>query len=284
MIKQLLALASAVALSACAAATSSTTTTPVAAGTSLTYAATAPVTATYAFADTSSFNIQGGAIGDIRATTRSAGTVNATYAPKAPDVEVRMTITDLSGAFTNSAMGGTTNVTEADVPGEAVLTVGPRGTLTVVQTPTASRAAQQVGMSAAFFRRFIIRLPAGRVQRGAVWTDTIANSEDAAGMKSSVSDIVTSTWARDTTIAGRTLNVITHSTQRRLEVAGSSEGVQIVQKLSGTATGYTLWDAQRNLVVERSETTSLSGTFDLPAMGLTGLPVTAQGTGRLSLR
>jgi hypothetical protein len=103
-------------------------------------------------------------------------------------------------------------------------------------------------------------------------------------MKSSVQDVVTSTWARDTTVAGRTLNVITHSTLRRLDVAGTSEGVEIAQKLSGTSTGYTLWDAQRNVVVERYETTSLSGTFDLPAMGLKGLPVTAQGSGRLTLR
>lgn len=277
-------LAGIAALAACAPATT-TTTTPAPVGTTLAYVApAAPVTMEYGFADSSSFNIQGGAIGDIRATTRSTGTASATYAAKGSDVELRIRITDLAGSFTNSAMGGTNSATEADVTGEAVITVLPRGALTIQQLPTASRAAGQMGMGAAFFRRFVTRLPTVRSQHGTVWTDTITASEDASGMKSSVQDIVTSTWARDTTIAGRTLNVFTHSVQRRLEVAGTSEGVQIVQKLTGTATGHTLWDAQRSLVVERSETTSLSGTFDLPAMGLTGLPVTAQGTGRITLR
>ena len=282
MNRHLIALVGLVAAGCASAPTSSTPAAP--SGIALSYSAATPVTGTYEFSDSSAFTIQGGAIGDIRAATRSTGTANASYAAKGTDVELRVTITDLTGSFSNSAMGGSTSVTESDVTGEAILTISPNGALVVNQTPTSSRAAQQMGMSAAFFRRFVVRLPSGRVQPGTVWTDTVSNSEDTAGMKSSVQDIVTATYARDTTVAGRTLNVITHSTQRRLEVAGSSEGVQIAQKLSGTATGYTLWDAQRNVVVERSESTSLSGTFDLPAMGLTGLPVTATGLGRITLR
>jgi hypothetical protein len=284
MKSQLTFIAGLVALTACAPATT-TTTAPIPAGTALAYVApAAPLSLEYVFADSSSFNIQGGAIGDIKATTRSSGTASATYAANGSDLELRVRITDLAGSFTNSAMGGTTNATEADVTGEAVLTVGPRGTMTVGQLPVSSRAASQIGMGAAFFRRFVIRLPAGQIQRGSSWTDTIATSEDATGMKSSVEDVVTSTWARDTTIAGRTLNVITHAIQRKLDISGSSEGVQIVQKLTGTAVGHSLWDSQRNIVVERFETTNLSGTFDLPAMGLTGLPLTAQGAGRITLR
>jgi hypothetical protein len=156
--------------------------------------------------------------------------------------------------------------------------------LNIDQLPTVSRAAQQVGMGAGFFRRFVVRLPSGPVQRGSSWTDTISATEESAGVRSKVTDVVTATWARDTTVAGRLLHVINHSAQRTLDVAGASEGVEIAQKLTGTATGYTLWDAQRNLLVERFEATELSGTFDLPAMGLTGLPVTAQGAGRITLR
>jgi hypothetical protein len=275
--------AAAAVFSACAPA--ATTTTPAApAGTAFAYSVAAPITATYEFNDSSSFNIQGGGIGDIRATTRSTGTVSATYAASGSNVELRIRVTDLAGSFTNSAMGGTTNATEADVTGEAILAVGPRGTLTINQLPTASRAAGQMGMGAAFFRRFVLRLPATPIQPGANWTDTITASEDAGGMKSSVTDIVTFTWARDTTVTGRTLNLITYATHRKLDVSGNSEGVQIAQNLTGTATGHALWDPQRNLIVERSESTRLSGTFDLPAMGLTGLPVTAQGIGRITLR
>ncbi len=274
--------ASAALLAGCATAPPSAP--PAPAGTLLSYAVTAPVTTTYEFTDSSSFNIRGGAIGDIAVTARATGTAEATQAPKATDVELRVKVADLNGSFTNSAMGGTTTATEADVQGEAVMTISPRGALTIEQLPTTSRSAQGIGMGAGFFRRFAVRLPASPVQRGASWTDTVTASDDASGVRSTVRDIVTATWARDTVVAGRTLNVLTHSTQRTLEIAGTSEGVQIVQKLSGSATGYTLWDAQRSLIVERYESTDLSGTFDLPAMGLSGLPVTAKGFSRITLR
>ncbi|HET9439974.1 MAG TPA: hypothetical protein VFO52_07370 [Longimicrobiales bacterium] len=254
-------------------------------GTILAYRAAAPATLTYDFADSSNFTITGGAIGDIRASMGSRGTAEVVVGAKdSTNVEMRMRITELQGTASNSAMGGTTNVTKADVTGEAVLTVSPRGVLTVNQVPTASRAAQQTGIGPSFFRRFTLRLPSTAVARGSSWTDTVNTSEESAGIRSSVNDVVTATWARDTTVNGKTLHVITHATQRTLNVTGTSEGVEIAQKLSGSASGYTLWDAQRSVVVERFENTELSGTFDLPAMGLSGLPVTAKGSGRITLR
>jgi hypothetical protein len=272
----------AASLSGCSTATPPVSAVP--SGILFAYAVSAPTTVTYQFTDSSMFNIKGGAIGDIRATTRGQGTVEITLSPRAADLEGRVKITDLSSSFTNSAMGGTTTATTADVQGEALLTISPRGAVAVNQLPTISRTAQQVGIGTGFYRRFTVRLPAQRVQRGSTWTDTISSTEETGGIRSTVHDIVAATWARDTIVAGRSLQVITHSTRRTLEVAGTSEGVQIAQKLAGTATGYTLWDAQRNLLFERFEATDLSGTFDLPAMGLSGLPVTAQGAGRVILR
>lgn len=280
--KQYLSLLAAALLAGCASAPTTPSGAP--AGVRLAYAAAAPLTLTYEFADSSGFNIQGGAIGDIRVSTQASGTAAASYAPKGTDVELRLKITDLTGSFSNSAMGGTTSVTEADVQGEAVVTVSPAGVLTIGQLPTTSRNAQGIGLGAGFFRRFVVRLPQRAVQRGASWTDTVTATDESGGMRSTVRDVVTATWARDTVVAGRSLNVITHTTQRALEIAGSSDGVEIAQKLNGTASGYTLWDSQRNVVVERFERTDLSGSFDLPAMGVSGLPVTARGSGRITLR
>lgn len=265
-------------------ATAPTGSAPAPAGTMLAYSAAAPANVSYTFADSSGFNIKGGAIGDIRASRHTTGTADVSYAPTGPNVEMRIKLTDLSGAFVNSAMGGATNATEADVQGEAVLTITPQGELTIGQLPTASAAAQAVGVGPSFFRRFVMPVPGAPVRLGASWADTVSASDTTGGVRASVRDLVTSTWARDTVLNARTLHVITHATQRTLDVAGKNEGVEIVQKLSGTATGYTLWDAQRNIVVERFETTDLSGTFDLPAMGITGLPVTAAGSGRITLR
>lgn len=281
--KTCLAFAVAAAAAGCAATTPGQP--PQPAAVQLAYAATAPAEVSYQFSDSSGFHIQGGAIGDIHVTTQASGTAEATYAPNAGGVELHLRITDLQGSFSNSAMGTTTNVTESDVQGEAVMTVSPSGVLTINKLPTATRSAQGIGMGAGFFRRFTIPLPDTPVRVGASWVDTVtAKDEATAGVRSSVRDIMTSTWVSDTVLAGRTLHLITYSAQRTLEVAGASEGVEIAQKLSGTAVGHALWDGQRNVLVERFESTELSGTFDLPAMGISGLPVKAAGSGRITLR
>ena len=71
--RQYLSLAAASLLVGCATApTASTPAAPT--GVRLAYAAAAPATVTYQFSDSSGFNIQGGAIGEIRVTAQANGT------------------------------------------------------------------------------------------------------------------------------------------------------------------------------------------------------------------
>jgi hypothetical protein len=120
------------------------------------------------------------------------------------------------------------------------------------------------------------------VRAGAVWVDTISATDENAGTKASLNDIVTSTFVKDTVVNGRTLALITTTSQRTLNVTGTSQGVEIAQKLIGTSTGTVLWDIQQKLLVDRTEKGELAGTFDLPAMGVTGLPITAHGALRIA--
>jgi hypothetical protein len=249
----------------------------------LSYAPPQDTTATYSVRDSTAFDIQGGAIGEIHVASSVTATTTATYKARGSDIEVTMRVTDYSGSVSNSAMGGSgPSATEADIEGAAVVTVSPRGVVTIAAMPKLTPVIQQLGMSPSFFRRFYVRLPAGSVRPGAVWVDTINATDDNAGTKAVLNDVVTSTLVGDTTIDGRSLALITTTSQRTLNVAGTSQGVEIAQKLTGTSTGRVLWDAQRKLLVSRVESTQLSGTFDLPQMGVTGLPVVARGSLRIT--
>jgi hypothetical protein len=272
------------ALPACASSSPPPATAPAPSGSVLAYAVPAAPTVTYAFTDSSGFNIQGGAIGNITATINSSGTADITYAQAADGVEATIKVTDFAGAMTNSAMGGGPSATEADIEGVAVVKLSPRGNVTVVSLPKLAPNIQRVGVSNSFFRRFFARLPGARVQSGAMWVDTINISDENAGTKADVLDIVTSRFVRDTTVDARRLALITLTSARTLNIAGSNEGVEIAQKLTGTSSGRVLWDIERGVMVERTETSELSGTFDLPQMGMSGLPVTARSNSRMSLR
>jgi hypothetical protein len=257
---------------------------PAPTGISLAYRVPTPASVSYAFTDTSGFAIQGGAIGNINVTINAAGSADITFAPATDGVEATIKITDFAGTMTNSATGAIPSATEADIEGVAVLTLTPRGSATVVSLPKLGQNIQRVGISNSFFRRFFARMPGATVQPGAMWMDTINIVEDNAGTKAEIRDIVTATFARDTTVNGRRLALLTLSSARTLNISGSNEGVQIAQKLTGTSAGRVLWDVERGVIVERTETSDLTGTFDLPQMGMTGLPITAHGNSRISLR
>ena len=285
--KSYLRLAAVIALPACASAPQpdGPATAAPAAAVTLSYAPPADTTATYTVRDSTAFDIQGGAIGEIHVASSVAATTTATYKAKGSDVEASMRVTDYSGSVSNSAMGGAgPSATESDIEGPAVVTVSPRGIVTIAAMPKLTPVIQQLGMSPSFFRRFYVRLPAGGVRPGAVWVDTISATDDNAGTKAVLNDVVTSTFVGDTTVNGRSVALITTSSQRTLNVAGTSQGVEIAQKLTGTSTGRALWDTQRKLLVSRVESAQLSGTFDLPQMGVTGLPVVARGSLRITLQ
>lgn len=257
---------------------------PAPSGTVLGYSAVAPAAATYVFTDSSGFDIQGGAIGNINARIGTAGTANVAYAQNAGALEATITITDFDGSMVNSAMGGGPTATESDVTGAAVVTVAPDGAPTIGAMPELTRAAESVGLSKSFFRRFFARLPARAVQPGTSWVDTVDVTDDSGGTTAQVRDILTSTFVKDTVVNGRTLAVISSTADRTLSISGVNEGVEIKQTLTGTSTGRVLWDAERGMLVTRVESSELSGTFDLPQMGMTGLPVTARSNSTLTLQ
>lgn len=270
------------ALAACASAPSQPTA-PMPASRPLAYALQ-PAAAMYAFSDTSSFQIKGSQIGDINVTIADTGTAEVALTSTTSGMQATVRVVTFSGSMANSAMGGGTSATAKDIEGSAVLTLTPRGFATVTAMPKLGRSIQSVGVSASFFRRFFIRLPASAVPAGGVWVDTVQATEESSGVKVSVHDISTSTLVGDTTVAGASVAVISITSERKLEISGTNEGVQIAQHLSGPVIGRAYWDRQRNLLVDRVETSQLSGTFDLPQMNMTGLPLTARSFSKLTLR
>ncbi|HUP88140.1 MAG TPA: hypothetical protein VM100_02195 [Longimicrobiales bacterium] len=240
-------------------------------------------TATYAFSDTSSFQIKA-PDQSIDVTIADAGTAELAMASATGGIQATVRVLTFAGSMLNSAMGGGASATEKEIEGNAVLTITPRGSATVTTMPKLGRSIQSVGLSESFFRRFFIRLPASSVPIGAVWVDTIQTVDESSGIKASVRDISTSTLVGDTTIAGATVAVISITAQRKLEISGTNEGVQIAQHLNGSVTGRAYWDRQKNLLVDRVETSQLNGTFDLPQMGMSGLPLTAKSVSKMTLR
>jgi hypothetical protein len=219
----------------------------------------------------------------VSISVQSSATVEShfTDAPGAFTVEIRYT--DVSGSFSNS-MAPTVPLSNADIPGPATLTLAPDGDVTVVRLPEASAAFTQVLGAESSYRRFFVRLPGTVVQPGEMWTDTVSLTEDISGMKTESSQIITSTLVGDTLVDGRPLQVITSDISGTTTIAGMSQGFEIRQYINGASTAITLWDPARRVVFERVETGTSQGSMELPAMGMTGIPIQMSSTAVLRLR
>jgi len=250
----------------------------------LAYSAAAPDTLLYDFADTTNSAIQGGAIGQINVNIGSRGTVAVELQPAEGATRATVRLTDFSGTFRNSAGGGEVTAAASDVRGPAVVTLTPRGAITSLEMPQLTQQFRNVAGSENVFRRLFLRLPGGPVTVGTAWQDTIVFEETNEGVTSRTRNVVRSAYARDTTVAGRKLAIINTIADRTIEVSGVSQGIDIRQNLQGTATGVTLWDPEAHAIISRQESVDMRGTFDLPGMGMSGMPITATGSLKMTVR
>jgi hypothetical protein len=194
-----------------------------------------------------------------------------------------LTFESLAGEMSNS-MGPGMSVTDADKPGPTSLTITPRGEVSVTGKPELSSTLAQVLGSDTYVHRMFVRLPGRAVTPGTSWVDTVSISEETAGMNTTVRSIITSTLRGDTTVAGARLLVIDSKVESTQQVAGSNQGVEVRQNISGTTTAVALWDPARGALVERTEQGVLTGTMELPAMGMSGLPVNVRQSQAIRLR
>lgn len=237
---------------------------------------------TYEIGDTAvvSMDIMGNA---MQVNARSASTVAITLARAAAGLDATITFQSVSGEY-STPMGPALTLGDADKPGPTRMTVDPRGAATVTSRPELSTVALQILGSDSYVQRMFVRLPGRAVEPGARWTDTIPVNEEAAGMVTTGRNVVVSTLRGDTTIAGTRLLVIDSEITSTQQVSGSNQGVEVRQSLTGTSTAVTLWDPALGALVQRTETGVLSGSMELPGMGMSGMPVSIRQSQAMKLR
>lgn len=229
---------------------------------------------TYSTADTMRFMIQAGDMGSVQIAVQYQGTAQLTFEPAAGDFNVTVSLVSFEGRFSNP-MAGSLDSDASGLGGPIVVRVTSRGETELVEVPSVTDAFDQIAGPDELVRDFFVRLPGRPVEVGGTWTDTIRSRTEGAGTLTISQSILTATVDGDTTMAGRTLRLIRTVYDNTLNLSGTSGGTRVSQRLTGTTTGYFLWDMERRLLFERHEEGSLSGSLSLPDMGIDGLPVEA---------
>jgi len=228
-------------------------------------------------------NIDAGPMGSMSMTSSSEATLAMSFAAGADGVQVTTTFQELSVSMTQP-MGGSLSASESDIVGDLVFTIDPKGGGTVVSLPETKGSAEQLVSPVSFVHEFFPRLPGGAVSPGETWTDSIQWESSTADGDVSSSSVVTYTMVGDTVVDGLTLLHITYEGEGEVVGSGSTEGMEVVQAVSGDVVGMFLWDPARGLMVSGESSQDMDGTVEVPAAGMPPMPVSVSGSGTVRLQ
>lgn len=235
---------------------------PESPSTGLAYRFIAPTRASYVIADTTEMTVVA-STGNIRVETGLVAEALVELAAVGGNLRATVRLPALDGTARTSA-GSSFRAGSEQISGPAEVMLTPRGEATIVAEPTMSRDTKRVIGSSDFFTMFFVRLPGRDVERGATWTDTISTSWQGRESQLRTLRIVTSSWARDTTLDGWVLNVIESTSTIHTEWNGGLDGREVRQELTGRSMATVLWNPVRRLVHELRESAATSGSTVLP--------------------
>jgi len=225
--------------------------------------------------DTSLVSVEAGMMGTIEMNVEHAGTVAVEFSETPAGLEVTARYTEFEGKMANP-MAGTLTADETDIGGELMFTLDSRGRAEVAQGfEVQAEVAQMVGSKALAYDLFP-RFPDRSVGPGESWVDTTV-VEEGGDFTSTQRNIVTYTVVGDTVVEGRTLLRLDRSSEVELSTVGEQQGMSMSQNMSGTGTGWMLWDRQASLTHSAYSEVNMGGTVTVDMAGAGDMALQVSG-------
>jgi len=242
-----------------------------------------PSTVVYLTESRSDINIDAAGMGSFGMRGTSEATVGVTFTPGTDGLQVTATVQKLAASMTQP-MGGSQSASEADIDGDIVFSLDRRGKAQVISLPPARGAAEQLANPLGFVHELFPRLPGAVVGAGATWTDTIQYQSQTSQGDVSSSVVVVYTLQGDTIVGGASLLNIAYEGKADVQGATMTEGMQVLQSMTGTVSGIVLWDASRSLLVADEGSQNMTGAVEVPGAGIPPMPMSMRGTSSTRLQ
>lgn len=178
-------------------------------------------------------------------------------------------LTAFSAQF-NDPMSGTRSLNEAQAGAGSFEVVLDRVEATEVVTGATRPSNDDLPIFADPVELMFPRLPGAEVQPGDSWGDTVLTK--AAGGEMDREVVYTYTLVGETVVDGRT--------HLRVDIAGDvqltiGDEMGMSQSLTGTETGFFLWDVEMGLPARAEVARAYSGEFTIPGQGAMKVDATA---------
>ncbi len=217
---------------------------------------------TYLTGDTTIMDIDAGGQA-MQVTVSESMLLDAGFERAAEGVQVTLAVKDLKASIYNP-MGAATG-DESGITGPLVMSLDRRGAVTVVSQPQLTETASEYFQPLSVAHGLFPRLPGRAAAVGESWTDTIRYEGQQGPGSVSATNVVTYTVEGDSVLDGRSLVKIAQKGSTESTTHGVITGMDFSQGLTGTFTGWVLWDHARGLMVESYAQTDGRGTMDVSA-------------------
>ncbi len=233
--------------------------------TSFSYRVPTPPTALYHVDDSVVVSVSTAA-GDIEVTTTTLLTMNMVFARDVAGVGIYGTVVGFNVASSSPGMG-TRSAGAEDVTGPLALVLGRQGHVEVGAMPSLDSAVMDLTPFPAVAFEIFPRLPARPIGRGGTWVDTVTWAVEEETSESATQTVYTYTLMGDTLVEGETLLNIAMQGDITMEMLEGVGDAVVRQTLSGSTTGYVLWDPERNLPKYSASQRTIEGTNQVPGAG-----------------
>lgn len=239
----------------------------------LRYVAPLPGSVTFTSVDSIQSKMSNPVMGEMISTGAVQVTSEMRFAPAADGITVTAILKQMRGEMSTPMGSVPLNADERD-PFE--LTIGPQGPHpeaiagAMVQMPTpGANPADATGSSLALAG--LIMVPGRELRIGEGWTDTIQYSPQIEGLENFAMEmtmVLRGTYAADTVVDGRTLNVLRITGEGTAAGNGAMQGMEVAQTMTLSTEETVLWDSARHIPVSRVAATETLVESSVPQAGM----------------
>ncbi len=199
----------------------------------------------------------------MQARGSSSMTLGVAFTESTEGVTVTMHVRELQATLSNPM--GSQSADQEGIEGPVVITLDRTGEVTLVEEPEVTGTVAQFFQSPRLAYGFFPKLPGRAAGAGDSWTDTLSFEGTPGGNEIKATSVLDYVIEGDTVVDGRSLVKIAFEGTVDQSGRGQVTGMDFTQNLSGTTSGWFLWDLQRRLFVESRSDGDLRGSMEVSA-------------------
>jgi hypothetical protein len=234
----------------------------------LRYTAPLPTSITYVSVDSITNTMSGLPTGDMTTTTFIRAVSALSFTAATDGFDVTGVVRELEG-LTETPMGNMPVSASDASPVTARITATGPAPDAVAEAPPGAGLSPGEAMGSAKAFAGLISLPRRQVALGESWADTVSMTPELDGTESHMQLITHGTYAADTVVDGRTLNVLEITSEMTMTMTGVMQGMNTSVRSTVNTEGRVLWDSGRHYVVSSDSSSTLRTETAMSDMGIT---------------